>query len=125
MKYIVEKQEKYTLIKPEESKLDATVSAQFKAVLVEMNAEGQQNFIIDLSGVKYIDSSGLSTILVANRLCFDANGVLILCSVSEHVMKLIKISQLDSILEILPTLHEAVEAVFMNELEKDFNREEN
>jgi len=33
-------------------------------------------------------------------------------------MKLIKISQLDKVLEILPTVEEAVDMVFLNELEQ-------
>jgi hypothetical protein len=34
-------------------------------------------------------------------------------------MKLIKISQLDSVLNILPTVEEGVDTVFMHEIEKD------
>ena len=36
-------------------------------------------------------------------------------------MKLIKISQLDSVMTLLPTSEEAVDAVFMNEIERDLN----
>ena len=43
---------------------------------------------------------------------------------SDHTMKLIKISQLDSVLNILPTVEEAVDAVFMNELENDLKEGE-
>jgi hypothetical protein len=34
-------------------------------------------------------------------------------------MKLIKISQLDGVLNILPTIEEAVDAVFMHNIEND------
>jgi anti-anti-sigma factor len=125
MSFSIEKQEKYVLIGVKEGKLDATISPDLKAELVKLNAEGHRNLILDLTLVKYIDSSGLSAILVANRLCQDINGVLVLAGVSEHVMKLIKISQLNNILEILPTVAEAIDSVFMTELEKDFNNPEN
>jgi hypothetical protein len=36
-------------------------------------------------------------------------------------MKLIKISQLDSVMTLLPTAEEAVDTVFMNEIERDLN----
>ena len=123
MNFTTDKQEKYALVKVLEGKLDATVSPVLKAELVQLNASGNNNLILDLSAVKYIDSSGLSAILVANRLCQDVQGVLVLTGVNDHVMKLIKISQLNTILEILPTVPEAIDAVFMKELEKDFDSE--
>lgn len=122
MKYTIDKQEKYTLIQLNETKLDATVSPQLKSEFVTLNAEGNKNIIADLSQVKYIDSSGLSAILIANRLCQDANGTFILAGVTDHVMKLIKISQLDTVLELLPTVAEAVDAVFLHEIENDLKQ---
>ena len=124
MKYTVDKQEKYTLLQLNEMKLDATVSPQLKSEFVTLNAEGNKNIIADLSQVKYIDSSGLSAILIGNRLCQDADGSFFLAGVTDHVMKLIKISQLDTVLDLLPTVEEAVDAVFMNELENDLRKGE-
>ncbi len=46
-------------------------------------------------------------------------GIFILAALSDHTMKLIKISQLDSVLNILPSIEEAIDAVFMHEIEKD------
>lgn len=80
--------------------------------------------MFDLSGTKYIDSSGLSAILVANRLCDNANGGLVLFGVSDHVMKLFKISQLDSVISILPTQEEAVDRIFMDQIEKELTEED-
>jgi len=122
MKYTVDKQEKYTLLQLNETKLDATVSPQLKSEFVTLNAEGNKNIIADLSQVKYIDSSGLSAILIGNRLCQDADGSFFLAGVTDHVMKLIKISQLDTVLDLLPTVEEAIDAVFMNELENDLRK---
>jgi anti-sigma B factor antagonist len=42
-----------------------------------------------------------------------------LCGLSEEILKLVKLSQLDSILNITPTLQEAVDFVLMSELERD------
>ncbi len=119
MKYTIDKQEKYLLIQLLENKLDATVSPQLKSEFVTLNAEGHKNVLLDLSKVKYIDSSGLSSILVGNRLANDSEGIFVLVGVTDHVMKLIKISQLDSVLEIMPTVQEAVDAVFFSELESE------
>lgn len=123
MKFSIDKQEKYTLLSLQEEKLDTLIAPDLKSEFITLNAEGISNIILDLSETKYVDSSGLSSILVANRLCENGGGCLVLSSVTEHVMKLLKISQLDSVLNILPTVEEAVDAVFMNEIENEIGSE--
>ncbi len=119
MKYSIDKQEKYTLFRLNEEKLDSSIAPQLKSEMVTLHAEGVRNIILDLSEVKYTDSSGLSALLVGNRVLQEDNGIFILTKLSDHTMKLIKISQLDSVLNILPTVEEGIDAVFMHEIEKD------
>jgi anti-sigma B factor antagonist len=123
MKFSSDKQEKYLLLTIEEEKLDTTIAPDLKSEFVTASAEGVPNMIVNLGNVKYIDSSGLSALLVGNRVFSDSNGAFILAKPTEHVMKLIKISQLDNVLNILPTSEEAVDAVFMHELERDFKQD--
>src|SRR6187549_597230 len=119
MKYTIDKQEKYCGLKLHEDKLDSTVAPGLKSELITLHAEGVRNIILDLSDVKYTDSSGLSALLVGNRIVQEEGGIFVLSSLSEHTMKLIKISQLDSVLNILPTVEEAIDTVYMHEIEKD------
>lgn len=123
MKYSIEKTEKYLILQLQEEKLDSIIAPDLKSEFVKLNAEGIHNIILDMSQVKYVDSSGLSSILVANRLCENASGTLVLACIGDHVMKLITISQLDSILNVLPTIEEAVDHVFLSELENDIKGE--
>lgn len=125
MKYTIDKQEQFTLINLHEEKLDSTLAPQLKSDFVNLNTEGTRNVILDLKEVKYIDSSGLSALLVGNRITKEGGGILVLTTISDHVFKLIKISQLDSILNILPTVEEARDAIFMHEIEGDMNEDEN
>lgn len=119
MKYTIDKQEKYTLLRLHEDKLDSNVAPNLKSELITLHAEGIRNIVLDLSEVKYTDSSGLSALLVGNRIVQEEGGIFVLAHLSDHTMKLIRISQLDSVLNILPTVEEAIDAVFMHEIEKD------
>jgi anti-sigma B factor antagonist len=123
MKYSINKDEKFCIIKLDEEKLDTTLAPKLKSELVTLNAEGVKNLIMDLSSVKYTDSSGLSAILVGNRVFGDGDGLFVVAGPTEHVMKLIRISQLDSVLNIVPTVEEAVDLALMYELEKDLTAE--
>jgi len=124
MKYTIDKQEKYSLLRLHEEKLDSSVAPGLKSELITLHAEGVRNIILDLAEVKYTDSSGLSALLVGNRIVQEEGGIFILTTLSEHTMKLIRISQLDSVLNIVPKVEEAIDAVFMHEIEKDLKDSE-
>lgn len=123
MKFTVEKHEKYVLFKLEEAKLNSLISPKLKSELILNNSEGVRNLILDLSDVKYSDSSGLSSLLVGNRLFKGAGGSFIICGISENVDRLIHISQLQNVLSITQSVEEAVDLLYMEELERDLNEE--
>lgn len=123
MKFTVDKHEKYVLIKLNESKLNSSISPQLKSELILMNTDGQRNIILDLSMVKFADSSGLSSLLVGHRICKNAEGTFILTGLSDSVARLISISQLESVLTIVSTTEEAIDLVFMEEIEKELKKE--
>lgn len=122
--FSIKQEEKYYLLKVTINKLDVSNSLEIKQIILELKEKNLKNLIINLKEVKYIDSSGLSAILVAHKVCNEKNGIMVLCGVNEHVMKLIKISQLDRVLDILPTEEEAIDAVFMKELERELEDED-
>ena len=121
MKFEKNLEELYTSITILEENLNSSIAPILKGEFVMLNAEGIRNIVLNLGKVKYVDSSGLSAILVANRICEDVGGVLVLCHLTEHVEKLIHISQLDSFLNIIGTEKEAVEAIFMAEMESELD----
>ena len=123
MKYSIDKQEKYSILALDEEKLDTLIAPKLKSEFVTIFQSGTANLILDMSKVKYVDSSGLSAILVANRLAGDEDGFLVLAGITPHVMKLITISKLDNVLNLLPTVKEAVDAIFLSEAEKELSQQ--
>jgi anti-sigma B factor antagonist len=123
MKFSLEKNEKYTIFQLNEENLNSLLAPMLKSELVTLNAEGANNIILDMKNVKYTDSSGLSSILVGNRICNNDNGTFVLTNLNDHVAKLIHISQLESILNITPTIEEAIDLVFLNSIENDLGKE--
>lgn len=121
MKFETENRDKLVVVKTKVEKLDALQAPDLKSELVLLNKQGNKNIVLDMSETRYCDSSGLSAVLVANRLCRDSNGSFVLCGLQKTVEKLISISQLDSVLKITPTLNEAVDLVYMEEVERDVN----
>jgi len=122
--YQIEEKDRYTLLTVLEDKFTAKIAPSLKAELAVLNGQGVKNIIFDLKNTSYCDSSGLSVILVANRICKENNGCLVVCDLKPAVAKLIDISQLTSVLNITPTLNEAVDFLFMDELERGLNDSE-
>lgn len=123
MKYTIEKNEKHCLFKLDDDKLNNINAPKLKSEFVILNAGGVKNIILDMGEVSFVDSSGLSAILIGNRLCKNANGTFVVSKLNDYVHKLIKISQLDSILTIIPTNEEAVDFIMMEELERDLKND--
>jgi anti-sigma B factor antagonist len=123
MKFTTDKHDNYVLIKLNEDKLTSLISSDLKTELVMINSQEIRNIILDLTDTTYCDSSGLSAILVGNRLCKNSNGSFILTNLSDHVKKLISISQLENILTIIPTASEAVDYIMMEQIEKNLDNE--
>lgn len=123
MKYTVDKQERYTIFRLDETTLNSVLAPQLKSEFVILSNEGVNNLILDLSNVEFVDSSGLSAILTGDRL-WKLIGSFILTGI-EHpsVKKLIEISRLETILTIVPTVPESIDYIFMEEMERELGVE--
>lgn len=124
MKYTIDKKEQYVVFSPMEEKIDSLLAPKLKSELLTIHAEGYSNMVLDLSAVKYVDSSGLSALLVGDREFGRNGGIFLISGVQEHVMKLLKISMLDKKLNLVNSLEEAGEAVFMHEIDGSKDEEE-
>ncbi|MBX3102981.1 MAG: STAS domain-containing protein [Bacteroidetes bacterium] len=123
MKYTIDKQERFALMEIQEEKLDSRTAPALKGEFVLLGNEGFRNIVVNLGHVQLADSSGLSALLVGNRICQQNEGQFVLCCLGPHLQKLIDISQLNTVLNILPTQEEAVEAVMLGDLELELEDE--
>lgn len=108
MNFNVINEEKYTVVSVKAEKLDAQIAPDLKNELMLLQKKAVNTIIIDLAATRYCDSSGLSALLFANRICKDVNGMFVLAGLQPAVKKMITIAQLDKVLTIVPTSSEAI-----------------
>ena len=118
MKFSIEYREPIATLTVHVEKLDARHAPELKAEFVSLANDGKFNMILDLTEARYCDSSGLSAVLVGNRLCRDNGGSFVICGLQPSVEKLVQISQLDRVLTITPTASEAFDMIVMEETER-------
>ena len=109
MNFDISKTDDITIFKLNENRLDTNISGLVKSEFtLLLKVDGVQKFIIDLSQVESCDSSGLSTILVANRILNSSGGEMRLAAPSEKVYTLIKITQLERVLRVCNSVEDAI-----------------
>ena len=63
--------------------------------------------ILDMGGVPYVDSAGMSEIISHEIYCRDQNVRLTLAGVTPRVLTMFHITRLESVLTLAPTVEEA------------------
>lgn len=110
MKFEIEQDETYTVVTLKAERLDSKVAPEIKSQIILMvNSSDHGDLILDLSSVIFADSSGLSALLMAQRLYRDSDRKLVICGLTEKVNKLIEISQLHSVFTITSNRTTAIE----------------
>ena len=107
MDFSIQKDDSYTYIRVLNEKLDYLMAPGLKSELVLIVANGEMNILVDLSGCNFCDSSGLSALLLGNRLCRDVNGKFILYGCTGQVSEMLDLADLGNHLTVAETKDEA------------------
>ena len=78
-----------------------------------LNAVRRENaptMILDFSGVPYLDSSGLGSLVSASTSCAKSGRRMALTGVNKRVMKVFEITKVEQAFLMFPTLSDAIEA---------------
>jgi len=100
MKYEIDKQKDKTIFKLKEKSLGQDISTDLKTELIFLQKEITNQFIIDLGDVTKCDSSGLSCLLLAERIEREKGAKLILQGLNKNVIELLKLARLDRVFSI-------------------------
>ena len=88
--------------------IHATTAPEFSERLNDAIAGGKTGVILDLTGVEFIDSTGLSVLLNGLRRVTRVRGSMVLACANPTVLRLFEITKLDSTFEIVPSCDEAI-----------------
>jgi anti-sigma B factor antagonist len=91
-------------------RMDTPAATLFDAWFIEHDKQGCCHFIIELADVSYITSAGLRSILKLCKLLEGRGGKLVVCSATQPVQDLFKISGFTTFLACYNSLDEALSA---------------
>ena len=77
------------------------------AQVFQQQTSSMKALLIDLSQVRYMDSSGIATLIEGMQNCMKKGARLRLCELSPSVRDVFELARLASVFEIYPTVSEA------------------
>jgi len=110
MQIEIEQQNGITVVRALERRIDASISSEFKAKLLETVQEGSRRIVLDISMVEFIDSSGLGAI-ISGLKAVGEDGQLVVSGSTENVRAMFKLTRMDRIFAIYDSEQEAVQAL--------------
>ncbi|MBO9730786.1 MAG: STAS domain-containing protein [Chitinophaga sp.] len=118
MKFKIDTKEKIVVFCPEVTDLDANLSADFQATATSIPELKGRNLILDLTLVEKIDASGVEAILTVYRHRYDNQLSCAITGLNNTLTAALKTAG-DDMLNIAPTMAEAIDLVMMEELERE------
>ncbi len=109
MKFSIEQDDDIAIFTLKSSTLDANISGDLKSEFLIICQPNLVALIIDLSYVEFMDSAGISSLLIAERQMAEHEAPVVIVGANEHIQTTLRISQLDRVFELVPTTEEALQ----------------
>lgn len=90
-------------------RLDFVSAADVKRAFADAVGQGNRRLVVDLSGITFIDSSGLSSLVSGLRTTRQAGGDLRIAAAGTQPSALFSLTSLDQVFRLYPTIEEALD----------------
>jgi anti-sigma B factor antagonist len=91
--------------------LKGTLESLLKERIDQLVGEGRLQIVIDLKHVPYVDSSEIGRLIRAHLSVRQAGGRVRLCNLAEKVSAVLRMTRLDTVLELYQTEDEALASI--------------
>lgn len=88
--------------------IDLSSAPSLRARIEELVHLGTQRLVVDLRGVGFMDSSGLSVLVACMKRMRESGGELAIACPNGSILKVFTVTGLDRLLMIRPSVEEAV-----------------
>ena len=89
-------------------RLDAVSSPTAERKIFDYINNGQHQLLLDFSGIDYLSSAGMRMLLSTTKKLKALSGKLVVSSVTQNVLDVLKMSGFDHVLELAPSEEEAL-----------------
>lgn len=120
MEFSIDKKDQYVVLTSGSGTMDAVSAAALeKQVVLLYSQEKQINYILDLEQADALSEEGIALIRKISMLCQRESGIFVTVSTNDDVLDALDQARIEGMVSLL-SLEEAIDAIFMNELENEF-----
>ena len=88
--------------------VDTTTVADLHTVFDDLVARGERNYVVDLSGVTFMDSAGLAALAKLYKRIRIGHGDVRLCCPQSEMLRIIELTRFDRVFDIFDERDAAV-----------------
>ena len=90
--------------------IDVYSASQVRDEVIKLLGNGTRHIIADLSGVEFLDSTGLGALVGSLKRLREQNGSLALVATASKILTVFRVTGLIRVFELHPSVGEAIEA---------------
>lgn len=88
--------------------VDLYTSPKMREAILGGISRRRPHVVVDLSGVSYMDSSGIATLVEALQATRKRDGRLVIAGLSDRVREVFELARLQSVFELAPSVEAAL-----------------
>ncbi len=88
--------------------IDVYTAPQLDEALTALNDAGKNTIVVDLSGVEFLDSTGLGVLVKALKRTREQGGSLAVVAVQDRITKVFRITGLDAAISLHSSVDDAI-----------------
>jgi anti-anti-sigma regulatory factor len=124
MEFKIDTKDTFCTIMPVADRISAKLTGALNRKCIELRQSGSKNFIIDLQQCPAIDHAAMDDLAAIHEESYGQNESLVYTGISKEVMDALKEEGTDLLINIAPTLNEAMDIISMELIERDLLSEE-
>jgi anti-sigma B factor antagonist len=108
MQILTDQHEGKTVLRLKEERLDAHNSGDLRDAILKLLEAGTSHLVIDLTDVRFIDSSGLGALLSGYKNASLRSGTFVLAGLQPRVQSMFELTRLHRVFDIYPNVEDAL-----------------
>jgi anti-anti-sigma factor len=120
----IDTKERFTVITPQETHLSVNMTDELNQLLLGYLQKDIPHVILKMDAVQSVDEEMGETIVKIQSKFYENDCSFVICALQKDVVQLLESKELLELMNITPTESEAWDILQMEEIERDFLRDE-
>jgi anti-anti-sigma regulatory factor len=124
MEFKIDTKDSFTIIMPLNGAIDAKMAVGLQEKVTEIRQSGSKNFIVDMENCDNMDKNAVHGLMALHEECYGLEESLVYTGFNKQGLGILKEDESDLLINIAPTMKEAIDIISMEILERDLFSEE-